>query len=74
MRVRPDELDNAGDQASAAIVTVMIVPVIIVSLAGLPLMVGIRRRSVGHKRQLARNITLQHIDNSHGYADANALQ
>ncbi len=56
------------------IVTVMIVLVIIVPEAGLPLLVGMRRPSVGHKRQLARNITLPHLDNNHRCAGANALQ
>lgn len=74
MRVRSEQMDNALDEARAVAVTALIMPVITVPAAGFRRMLSIRRRRVGHKRKHARNVTLQHIDNSHLCAGANTLQ
>lgn len=67
-------MDNTVDEARTVAMTAMIMPVITGPVVGLRLMGGSRRRTVSHNRKHPRNVTLQHIDNSHQRADANTLQ
>lgn len=55
------------------VATAMIVPVVTITMVVMQPVRNVTRSAFNHAGQHARNVALQHINNSHPCADANAL-